>query len=222
VRTKLLIALLFLSHLVADNFCYFIPPQGWDIADPSKLSPRVKIAFVGKSTKGLLPSCNLATEKVSISLKDYLAAVKKIHEADPNTKWRDLGAFQTPLGQGKLTEVETKIGAGLARRMQLIVIYEGTAYILTVGALKEEFSKHYQTFEEVLRSLTVTSDLASVVAKEKQTQLKPQMQESWESFQQRVITDFSEMGAYWQILFLQEKKKGFTEISPTDKIEEKT
>jgi hypothetical protein len=224
--------LFFIAQLWGETHCYFIPPPGWDLADPSRLSSRVKIMFLGKSSKGLLPSVNLATEKINVSLNAYLTAVKKIHESDPNTRWRDLGTYKTSLGEGRLTEIETKISCGTARRMQLIVICDSTAYILTVGALKEEFPHHYKTFEAVLNSLRLISDITTSVSPQKQprlSQLIHQLKEefnvaratstldnttlfqlpsfqknSWEPFQQKIVTEFAEMGAYWQILLLQE------------------
>ena len=201
----------------ADPTCYFIPPPEWSLADPTKLSPRVKVAFLGKSSKGLLPSVNLATEKVDVSLKAYIDAVKKIHEADPNTRWRDLGSFKTSLGEGRLTEIETQIAWGIARRMQLIVIKDSTAYIMTVGALKDEFPKHYKTFEAVLSSLRLTDDLTSAITSpQKKAQLAQLIQQlrddknSWELFQQKIISDFSDMGAYWQALLLQDVQRQLT------------
>ncbi len=222
------------------DYCYFIPPPDWSLADPTKLSPRVKIGFLGKSSKGLLPSVNLATEEVDVSLKVYLDAVKKIHEADPNTRWRDLGSFKTSFGEGRLTEVETKIAYGIARRMQLIVIKDSTAYIMTLGALKEEFPKHYKTFETVLGSLRLTDDLTSAITspqkKAQLTQLIQQVRDdflnnsensrtfqeifqlpsfqknSWEPFQKKIVTDFAEMGAYWQILMLQDMQKQLLQL----------
>ena len=228
-----LFLLLFCLQCSAEEFCYFIPPKDWTIANPEAISPRVKIAFVGRSSKGFLPSVNLATEQVNnLSLQAYVDAVKKIHEVDPNTKWRDLGHYNTPLGQGRLTEMETKNPAGLIRLMQLLVVKEKKAYILTTGALKEEFPKYYKEFETVLASLNSTPDLTSVVASPQKRELLKQMQEglkaslhqseglivttkspfelasfqkeAWEPFQKKVISDFSEMGTYWQILFLQD------------------
>lgn len=215
----------------AEEFCYFTPPKDWNIANPEAVSPRVKIAFVGRSSKGFLPSVNLATELVNnTSLQGYVDAVKKIHEGDPNTKWRDLGKYNTPLGEGRLTEMETKTPAGLVRLMQLLVVKDKKAYILTTGALKEEFPKYYKEFETVMASLNLTTDLTSVVASPQKRDLLKQMQEglkaslkqseglivstknpfelasfqkeAWEPFEKKIISDFSEMGVYWQILFL--------------------
>ena len=211
--------------------CFFIPPKGWDLADQSKLSPRVKICFIGKSSNNLLPSVNLATEEVDISLKAYIDIVKSDCERDPNCVWRDLGKYNTPLGEGRLTEREVKTKWGVSRQIQLIVIKDQKAYILTAGALKEEFSRHYQVFEAVLRSLTLTEDLtASLILPEKKELLqklignlqtefaaattaasiqqafesKNFQKEFWKPFQQKIINDFTEMGAYWQILLLRD------------------
>ncbi len=216
----------------SNNYCYFIPPQGWDLADQAKLSPRVKICFIGKSSKNLLPSVNLAEEEVDVSLKTYIDIVKSDCLKDPNCRWRDLGKYNTPLGEGRLTEREVKTQWGPSRQVQLIVIKDKMAYILTAGALKEEFSRHYKTFEDVLRSLTLTQDLSmDLTSAEKKTRLREMLgkletdfkktrekisavndafdaadfqKESWKPFQERIINDFTEMGPYWQILLLRQ------------------
>ncbi len=217
------------SSLQAPYQCYFIPPKGWDIADQSKLSPRVQICFIGKGSNNLLPSINLATEEVDISLKAYIDIVKSDCESDPNTVWRDLGKYNTPLGEGRLTEREVKTFWGVSRQIQLIVIKDQRAYILTAGALKEEFSRYYHDFEAALKSLTITPDLAAdAVKKELLTTLIRNLHndfktitdasaeeafdsanfqnQSWKPFQQKIINDFTEMGAYWQILLLRDQQ----------------
>jgi hypothetical protein len=65
------------AHYLEPNtpyHCYFIPPKGWDIADQSKLSPRVLICFIGKGSSNLLPSVNL-------SLKETAKATPTAHGA---------------------------------------------------------------------------------------------------------------------------------------------
>ena len=205
------------------QFCYFIPPKGWELADQTKLSPRVKICFIGKSSNYLLPSVNLATEEVNVSLKTYVDIVKKDCESDPNCLFRDLGQYNTSLGEGRLTEREVKTQWGVSRQVQLMVIKDQRAYILTAGALKEEFSRHYQDFEAVLKSLTITNDLAEGVTSPEKKELLSSLikdlyqrgqaadfdsnifqKESWLPFQQKIINDFTEMGPYWQILMLRD------------------
>lgn len=157
--------LLFLPLLVipldARSTCFFIPPEDWEFAHPDMLSPRVHICFLGKNSKGLAPSVNLATEPVQLSLDAYVEEVRKIYASDPNSRWRDLGPFKTLFGTGKLIELESPTPAGVARLVQLIVIKDRVAYILTAGALKEEFSKYYKIFDHVLRSFQFSSDLIS-------------------------------------------------------------
>lgn len=212
--------------------CYFIPPKGWNLADNTKMSRRVKICFLGKSSSHLQPSVNFATEKVNISLKAYVDIIRKDCEKDPNCVWRDLGRYNTPLGEGRLTERELKTQWGVARQVQLIVIKDNLAYILTVGALKEEFSRHYQDFEAVLKSFTITQDLADPVTDlKKRDHLKSRIQKlqtdfdglvgkeesvekafestdfqkgTWLPFKEMIINDFTEMGPYWQILLLRD------------------
>ena len=223
-RFLLTLALCLAPLVGCADYCYFIPPKGWDLADQSKLSPRVKICFIGKSSKNLLPSVNLAEEEVDVSLKTYVDIVKNDCLKDPNTKWRDLGKYNTPLGEGRLTEREIKTEWGLSRQVQLIVIKDKMAYILTAGALKEEFSSHYKNIEAVLRSLTITKDLAADIpsadkrmvlremAGKIQTDFKEALsfdsekfqKKSWKPFEHKIINDFTEMGPYWQILLLRQ------------------
>lgn len=245
---------------LGDGVCYFIPPKGWDVADPAKLQSRVKICFIGKGSKNLLPSLNLASEPIEIpmsayiemmkkypnnkletpskegtvviSLKAYVDIVKRECEQDPNTTWRDLGRFNTPMGEGRLTEREVKTEWGPSRQMQLIVIKDKTAYILTAGAHKEEFSLHYKAFDQALRSLTITNDLPACLPTDNrrnalramiktletnfQKTIAPKktvreafdeesfQKNTWLPFQQKIINDFTEMGPFWQILLLKE------------------
>jgi hypothetical protein len=203
------------------SFCFFLPPQGWEITDPTTLSPRVKIAFVKPKNQGFFPSMNLSVEKTSVSLSEYLKAVKAIHEQDRNNHWRALGKVHTATGLAQLTEIDTTSEWGPVRMLQLILLKEGHAYVLTAAALKKEFSKFYKEIQTAFRSLTLTTNLLSCIPLlEKQEGLK-QKQESlfgvakeehfqekyWPSFQQEVLTQFAEMGAYWQVLLLKQTQE---------------
>ncbi len=132
-------------------------------------SKLIKIGFVGPATKELPPSLNLAVEEISpqISLETYVLAAKKRHTADPHNKWRDLGSFSTKAGLAKLSEIESQLPIGKVRRLQLIFIHNAHAYILTAGALKEEFSKFYPDFEKAFKSFTLEKDLSQTLSSEK-------------------------------------------------------
>lgn len=203
---------------LSDCHCYFIPPESWDLADPTTLSQAVKIAFLTKGSKGFCPSINLAIEKTHVSINEYLKAVKAIHEQDRSNQWRALGKVKTQSGLAQLTEIDSPSEYGPIRLLQLILLKDGYAYVLTAAALKEEFSAHYQAFQTAFRSLTLTTDLFNNIPqlerretlKLKQAQLieaakDPEFQEEhWLPFQKAVLDGFKDMGTFWQILVLRD------------------
>ena len=208
-----------------------MPPNDWLLTPPEYLAPRVKFAFLRKKNSGFCSSVNLATEEIRVSAKDYLQAVRKIHEEDPKTRWREVGKIQTRAGEAVLTEVDTKTEWGAVRLMQMIFIKEQMAYILTAAASKDEFAQYYNDFKSVFASFTLSSDLISALpspssqeeALEKTKVLLSAwkknaftfasndehfadvqfQRESWLPFQESIIKDFADMGAPWQILFLE-------------------
>ncbi len=229
---------------LAQTFCYFTPPSDWEIAAPETLAPSVKIAFIKKSSKGLCSSLNLAIEEVDVSMSEYLKVVQNIHEHNRNNQWRKLGKIQTSAGSAQLTEIDTTTEFGPLRMLQLILIKDRHAYILTAAALKEEFPAFYKDFQKAFRSLTLTHDLLSTIPqherreKLKQSQLRllatwrerlaqlpdPQLplanaafqKEVWNSFQTDILEHFSDMGAFWQVLFLRTSLQGL--VAETDAI----
>jgi len=123
-------------------------------------------------------------------------------------KWRHLGKFQTEAGPAELTEVEVKTQFGKARLMQLILFHEGTAYVLTAGALKKDFNRHAPAIEKAMSSLTVSTDLFSHIAN---PALQASLRQAWQkkaagleskSFEKGVLEECSSLGAPWQILMM--------------------
>lgn len=197
-----------------ENYCYFKPPKEWELAQSKNLHGSVKIGFLTKSaSSGFCPSLNLATEKVDIPLEAYIKAVKTIHESNRKNRWRDLGRMNTPSGPARLTEIDTHSEWGPIRLLQLISIKDGTAYILTAASLKEEFGQFHQEFKKVFQTFTITPDLmASITDAKKRAAVKQKMEEEnkdWKSFQNYILKDFDDMGAYWKILFLAYAKTYF-------------
>lgn len=222
----LLICALLSSALLQANeenkapvYCFFTPPKHWDISDPSTLSPRVKIAFLKKKSNGLSPSINLAVEEVDLSLSEYLKAVKQIHERDRNNQWRQLGKVKTQAGLAQLTEIDTTSEYGPMRILQLILVKEGKAYVLTAAALKEDFPDYYKEIQTAFRSLTLSTDLFSAIPqldrKEALMQMQARLMEeakdnqekAWKPFEKAVVEKFEDMGAFWQILVLQNARE---------------
>jgi hypothetical protein len=152
--------------LHGEEYAYFNPPQEWKVIE--HVDSLVKITFVGKPKKNCNPLINLATEKVSISLKEYVSIVQKNCEADPNREWRDLGHFSTLAGQGRLIEIIRKTTGGDLSQLQLILVKNGSAYVITTSCAKEEFLGLSHLFYTTLKSFTVTSDLIQVIKKKEE------------------------------------------------------
>jgi hypothetical protein len=223
------------SETISLTECFFLPPKDWEIADPKTLSPKVKIAFIKNTGKGFCPSINLAVEQTQTLPAEYLKAVKNIHEQDRTSRWRTLGKVRTTAGLAQLTEIDSTTEWGPIRLLQLILVKEGSAYVLTAAALKEEFSDFYREFQSAFRSLTLSRDLPGNIPQfERRENLKTRQQqligtaesvlknfpttknlledsqfqkEHWLPFQEMVLSHFSDMGAFWQVLLLRETQE---------------
>jgi len=202
----------------------FVPPENWELLDPTSLPPCVKVSFSGKSSKSYPPSINLAQEEIKCSAVEYVKIVKKIQVENPTHRLRDLGKIKTRSGEGRLLEIQQPTSDGPMRLLQLIFIDNQTAYILTAASLKEEFPKYTHDFQKALESFSLTSDLLSevddpllqkTVSQEKEkllakrvTQeefLSPTFQTKvWLPFQTQFLKQSAVMGSYWQLLLLQE------------------
>ncbi len=134
----------------------FKPPTGWKQAETNTLSPNIKALVIGSSSSCVPPSINLATESYSGSFEDYLKIVRSIGEKKGNN-WKDLGPFTTKAGKGRLVQLDNKTEWGDIRMLHVILLKNGTVYILTAAAMKSEFSKNYRAFFDALGSLEVES-----------------------------------------------------------------
>lgn len=140
----------------------FAPPTGWRFADPKGLPKYVHVMVVGESQHGLPPSINLGTERFSGTLKAYLKIVKALNDKQ-GFEWKDLGSIQTEAGEASLSQVDSKTPWGDLRMMHVILLKNGTIYILTAAALKEEFPQFYKDFFQSLRSLHINKDVFEMV-----------------------------------------------------------
>lgn len=205
----------FSLFLYGEKFCFFCPPDGWVPADPKTLSPLVKIGFLDTKTFGFRASLNLAEEIIDCSLDEYLAAVQKIHVTDHHSSWANLGKIPTKAGEGTLTQIDSNSAWGPVRMLQLVLVHDQKAYILTAAASKKEFPKLVKTFKESLCSLSVTDDLLSRIENEGKrvhlSELKTAYlkdgKEAWENLQNEVLHENKDLGAHWQALVLAETLK---------------
>lgn len=130
----------------------FTPPAGWRNADGTALPENVKVMVVGKGSSDFPPSISLGTEEYKGSLKQYLKRVKEIN-ASKGSEWKDLGTLKTEAGNASLSQVDRKTEWGEVRMMHVILIKNGTVYIVTAASLREEFPKFYKDFFNALRSV---------------------------------------------------------------------
>jgi hypothetical protein len=216
----------------AAPYCYFHLPKGWGIAEARTSGSQVKMAFVKKTkNEGFCPSLNLAVEEVEGTLNEYLNDVKAIHEQDRKNHWRKLGKVHTLAGDAQLTEIDTFSQLGSVRMLQLILLKEGRAYIVTAAALKKDMSNYYRDFQDAFHSLTITDDLFEAIpqlecreamkgALDKiiQTRVKNTTSETtggqpiseeefhknhWIPFHDKIQEECEDMGLFWQTLVLE-------------------
>lgn len=162
-----------------EEIALFTPPAGWQKAesDSIKLPPKVQAMFVGKGTSAFPPSINLSSESYSGTLKQYLKIIKSKND-EKGYEWKDLGLIRTQSGQASLSQVDNKTQWGDVRLMHVILLKNGTIYILTASALKSEFSLYYQDFFKAMRSLRITENTIDPVSdNQQQAELKTEIQE---------------------------------------------
>lgn len=220
----------FFPTWVFGAICFFVPPEGWEFAQHPPLSSHIQIGFLGKSESPFRPSLNLAIEEVDVSLKEYLKAVREIHESEMHIQWRDLGAFSFQAGPGRLTEMTSSSPAGEIKMLQGILVQGGCAYILTGAALTQDFPSLRATLLTALRSLTLVPDLLSAIGNQKERaslqerfhrfkELPPSDREKeWEHLQQIVLKDFPALGSYWHLLVLKEGHRALFQDATRQKL----
>ncbi|MFQ5441055.1 MAG: hypothetical protein ACE5DL_06295 [Nitrosopumilaceae archaeon] len=83
---------LFLKNEVRSNekIAFFIPPEKWEVVNPKGYPSYVVISFVKKEITICRPTLNLATEKTSLTLEQYVNEAKKIHTKDPDASYKIL------------------------------------------------------------------------------------------------------------------------------------
>ncbi len=228
----------FAIFLVCTNWvygiCFFCPPDQWNTADPSSLSPLVKVGFYGPPSQlGFCPSINLAEEKIRCSLKDYLDAVKKIHTSNRHKVWTYLGTLKTQAGEAALTQIDLPSQSGPMRLLQLILVNKDKAYILTASCLKKEFAQLLPLFRKAFYSLQIENDLYQAIPDPKSRERARHSyayvekavrtgesfsidMDEWKSFQANIIEKFTDLGPYWQALVIAEAYRKLQSLNSSE------
>jgi hypothetical protein len=166
-----------------EGLVVFTPPPNWKLADTNLLPKLVRVLVVGKGPSPFPPSMNLSLEPYKGTLKQYLKIIKNRTLAQ-GYEWKDLGTIRTEAGNASLSQVDTNTQWGVVRLMHVILLKNGTIYILTASALKDEFSLFYKDFFASMRSLRVVKNALDMVDNSDQRkQLKiaaDQLQAQWQ------------------------------------------
>lgn len=137
----------------------FNPPAGWRNAENTDLPQQVQLMVVGKGASEFPPSLSLATENYSGTVKQYLKIVKELSISKGHT-WKDLGSIRTEAGNASLSQTDSPSQWGDIKMMHVILKKNGTIYILTAAALKDEFPKFYKEIFASLRSLRFSKEIS--------------------------------------------------------------
>ena len=164
------------------------------------------MGFVDNRKSGFCPSIYLTSEKIQISMKEYLEIVQKNCKGKKQS-WHHLGKIETKCGLAELIEIETKSQLGSIRLLQAILYKDSEVFILTAGALKKEFSKHAPAIESAFRSMDLCGDLFEKVenqkVREKLLECWQKRKENIESYKKMVLEQ-EKLGSVWQLLMLKE------------------
>jgi hypothetical protein len=139
------------------------PPKGWQAADPALLPPKVKFMVVGKGKGTYPPSINLGTEPYKGTTKDYLKMVKQVNES-LGAECKDLGKIKTKSGSASLSQVDMNTEWGPVRMLHVVLVKNRTVYVITAGALKNEFHHYYKDFFDTIKSIRFNPDIFELVA----------------------------------------------------------
>jgi hypothetical protein len=207
---KILPILLFFTFKCFSEICYFVPPENWKSADPSKLSKYVSIGFVGKSRTSFKPSINLATEKTDASLKQYVKAIKDSYKNDKKAVFAQIGKIKNQIdGETILIEINKQSSFGEICLLQCITKKNDDMFVMTGAVLKEELLKFKDDFFKSFKSLKTTDDLILELKENSQvTTLKQKLNElkekkiSSEDFEKLIDENYNNLGSYWKILVL--------------------
>jgi hypothetical protein len=155
----------------AEKYAYFSEPKGYEIVNPKAYTNCIKIGFIKKSLNTFSDSINLATQKTSLNIKEYIKEVEKTINEDNNSKWEKIGFIKTDNLNVYLAKIEKNTKFGKVKMLQMYYIENEKAYVLTLASLKEKFLENLKEFNQVIDSFKLSDNIFSF-ANEKKDSLK--------------------------------------------------
>lgn len=151
----LMLFLISFCFVGAEEQITFSPPAGWSMANREGVSDKIKIMVVGITKSHFPPSISLGYEPYTGTMEEYVAEAKKVNTA-LKSDFRDLGAFDTTAGKGRLVQIDSPSEWGDIRILHLFLIRDKTLIVVTAASLKSEFKIFYQDFFTSLKSLQIS------------------------------------------------------------------
>lgn len=145
------------SYSQEEVVCSFVPPKGWEHVEGQEMPQDVRVVVRGSGKGALPPSMNLAIEKVACTQEEYVRVAQKLHQADPQASWSDLGTLQTSSGRANLWQIDIKTQWGEVRVLQAMRVAHGQAFVLSAAALKSEFPTFSKELLAALRTLSIST-----------------------------------------------------------------
>ena len=160
-----LILILFSIKIFAEEkTAFFIPPKNWVILNPKIYTKYIKVIFAKNEKTICRPTIILSMQETDLSLDDYTNKAKKEHEIDPNITYKILGPLDLLNGKAILSEVCKTVNTIDYKILQLILIKDCIAYVLTAASKKEDIVDNYKIFTDSFKTFELLDDLFSKVS----------------------------------------------------------
>lgn len=200
---KYFLIFLFFTSLFSE--VYFIPPKNWKCVDPKSLNKEVCIGFIKKGKGSFNPSINLAYEKSSLTLDEYIQLIKEDNKDDLNSDLRVLGRSKTSSGiDAQILEITKRTPMGTIMILQFICKLEEKIFVITSALAKDEISLYKDEILKSFKSLRSCSDLFSEIKDtQKKEILEKKIQNKEKDLEKFLEQEFEELGFYWKTLVLQ-------------------
>jgi hypothetical protein len=197
--------------LTLAQIVFFTPPKDWMIIEPKKQPKEITIGFIEPAIN-YPSSMNMVTEKTTVSLKEYVKAVKNLYQGKRNQTLRDLGSLPLKKGCAHLLEIDTETSHGIFRQLQLLYAHQGEIIILTSASKDHKFLKAKDDILKALKSLTIAGDIFETVTQEEKIKIESKFRELshsglnekefLEKYAFFLHNEFSDKGPFWELLML--------------------
>ncbi|MBI5274374.1 MAG: hypothetical protein HY860_04905 [Chlamydiales bacterium] len=142
------------SHLLGQEPSIVVPDAFMEVVRKGSNSSIVK-NYLYKDKTGFSPSINIAVEKTTLSAFQYMKEVKGNYNNKAGYSMTEFPMLKTGSGKAYLLQIDKKQTFGDIRILQMILLQQETAYIITACALKKEFPQIEKDFLKTFSSFTL-------------------------------------------------------------------